>query len=150
LYGGKNTVSLDKLRYQLYAKKIVGLALKTDFELSTLPPTSEAASHHSLRAYYACQELMNAKLDPLKFGWQKHLNGRIKPVWMQQDVAPPEVMELIHCGCKKGCSGRCKCRKFNLKCSLLCTTCKGLDCENSNPNDSHVSENEDDNEENAF
>ena len=32
--------------------------------------------------------------------------------------------ELIHCGCKKGCTGRCKCKKVALKCTALCQ-CSG-------------------------
>ena len=32
--------------------------------------------------------------------------------------------ELIHCGCKKGCTGYCKCKKAAFKCTALCQ-CRG-------------------------
>ena len=32
--------------------------------------------------------------------------------------------ELIHCGCKKGCTGCCRCKKAAFKCTALCQ-CSG-------------------------
>ena len=32
--------------------------------------------------------------------------------------------ELIHCGCRKGCTGCCKCKKAAFKCTALCQ-CSG-------------------------
>ena len=36
--------------------------------------------------------------------------------------------ELIHCDCKKGCTGRCKYKKAALKCTALCQ-CSGEHCD---------------------
>ena len=36
--------------------------------------------------------------------------------------------ELIHCGCKKGCTGHCKCKNAALKCTALCQ-CSGEHCD---------------------
>ena len=41
-----------------------------------------------------------------------------KPLWSTLPEASKSSRELLHCGCKKGFSGRCKCRKAALK-SLL-------------------------------
>ena len=41
--------------------------------------------------------------------------------------------ELICCGCKKGCTGRCKCKKAALKCTALCQ-CGGEHCDMGHDN----------------
>ena len=38
--------------------------------------------------------------------------------------ASKACLELLKCGCKQGCSGRCKCAKVNLPCTSLCQ-CSG-------------------------
>ena len=53
-----------------------------------------------------------------RLGWQ--------PLWTTLPEASQSCYELIHCGCKKGCTNRCKCKKSALKCTALCS-CSG-DC----------------------
>ena len=51
-------------------------------------------------------------------GWQ--------PFWTTLPEASQSCYELIRCGCLKGCRGRCKCKKVELKSTVLCG-CDG-DC----------------------
>lgn len=53
LYADKyeEIMSLDKLRYQLFAKSL----MKKSFNLNYLPPTQAAARQHSLRTYHQIQ-----------------------------------------------------------------------------------------------
>ena len=43
-----------------------------------------------------------------------------KPVLTVLSQAQESCYELIHCGCKKGCTGQCKCLKASPKCRALC------------------------------
>ncbi|CAG2210265.1 unnamed protein product [Mytilus edulis] len=63
---------------------------------------------------------------PDLFGWQK-LDGTWVPFWSVLAEASMSCQELIHCGCKKGCRGACKCLKAALKCTALCKC--SPDCE---------------------
>ena len=51
------------------------------------------------------------------------------PHWTDLAEVAISIRELIKCGCnpEKGCSGRCKCFRAELKCTELCR-CNG-DCE---------------------
>ena len=85
----------------------------------------------------------------------------LKPVKIPINTqpAPPDIMNLVSCGCKAGCvSKACSCTKYVLACTAFCK-CKGQKlCKNpstiehlENDNDSEMegqdyneSENEDD------
>jgi len=60
---------------------------------------------------------------PSNWGWKATSEG-----WIPLRTTPPEASvschELIHCECKKGCTGRCKCGKAQLNCTALCS-CSG-------------------------
>ena len=43
-----------------------------------------------------------------------------KPMWTTLPEASTASRELLRCGCKKACAGRCKCYKAALKCTALC------------------------------
>ena len=57
--------------------------------------------------------------DPQNWGWVLK-EGRYQPLWMTQREASNECRELIKCGCKKRCTGRCRCKKADLPCSEHC------------------------------
>ena len=62
------------------------------------------------------------------------MNGnKLDPVKMlaHMEIAPKEVMNIVSCGCKTGCTTlACTCKKHDLSCSIFCK-CKGqLFCEN--------------------
>ena len=42
------------------------------------------------------------------------------PLWTDLLQASNVCIELVKCGCKKGCTGRCKCSTSDLKCTELC------------------------------
>ena len=64
-------------------------------------------------------------MDPEKWGWILNEDG-FSPRWMTIPEATEACRELIKCGCKKRCQGRCECKKANLLCTELCS-CSG-DC----------------------
>ena len=93
--------------------------------LENLPPTQEVLKQHIKRARYqsicwkkaltAIQELPI----PANWGWKKNTVGW-EPLWTTISEASEACHELIHCGCKKGCTRQCKCIKAALKCTALC------------------------------
>ena len=99
-----------------------------------LPPTPGAFLPHLLRVNYismrdksykeACPEL------PLitENGWIIEGNN-ILPVKCLELPAPKAVLELVKCGCKSGCGGRCSCSNNMLPCTPLCK-CYGVECPN--------------------
>lgn len=55
----------------------------------------------------------------------------LTPTLTTLEAAPPEVLKLVSCRCKKGCSTvACSCRKSGLNCTLLCLSCHGETCSN--------------------
>jgi len=100
--------------------------------LENIPPTQEALKQHIKRASYQahCWNMAVIKLpelpNPAEWGWQKDSTGW-HPLWTTLTEASQFCHELIRCGCKKGCTTRCKCVKAALKCTLLCS-CLG-ECE---------------------
>ena len=63
--------------------------------------------------------------EPSDWGWAMEPSGW-QSIWTILPEASKSCHELIHCRCKKGCTGRCKCAKAGLKCTALCF-CSG-DC----------------------
>ena len=130
LYGGKDGDTLDQLRVIKFHQKIASSNKVVTPE--NLCPTSAAAAFHSFRVYYQVQ-CWNGRsdLDPLQWGW-KDKKGKLLPVYSSKDVAPPNLLKLIRCGCKGDCSKRtCTCLRHNLKCSTMCAECKGISCLNA-------------------
>ena len=98
--------------------------------IENIPPTQAALLEHSRRAAYQAGHcwaqclIPNPMLpDPSKWGWQDD-NGTWKPLWTVRGEAMKSMLQLLHCGCKKGCRGRCKCVNTSLRCTALCA-CDG-------------------------
>ena len=70
-------------------------------------------------------------MDPLQWGFKKNQNG-LMPIAMTVSPAPQSLLQKISCGCLKGCHTNCGCRKFGIKCSMFCSECAGINCENAN------------------
>ena len=101
----------------------------------SLPPTSDAESFHTLRAYLQTQVWMgNTRLEPIYFGFHTKSvqgNNMMLPTTMQWEMAPDTLLNIIHCGCKGACdTKKCTCYKADIPCRLLCTNCNGISCEN--------------------
>ena len=93
--------------------------------IENCPPTSDALLQHIRRAVLQSICWRQALLveqelpDREHFGWKG-----LSPVWMTVAEAAKSCQELVKCGCKKVCSGRCKCKKGGFKCTELCQ-CSG-------------------------
>ena len=63
---------------------------------------------------------------PGDWGWKRKDNGGWEVHWTTLLEATKACRELLHCGCKKGCKGQCKCIKAALQCSTALCHCGGL------------------------
>ena len=103
--------------------------------LESIPPTQDALLLHTKRAIYqaSCwRQSLQAQQDlrdPIAWGWQQKENGLFSIKWINIPQASAVCSEFICCGRKpkKGCKGRCKCKKSSLKCTALCKC--GGDCD---------------------
>ena len=111
----------DEARKILFAKK--------GRSLECIPPTSDALFQHTKRALYQGGLCWGRSLQreqklpsPTLYGWKME-EDIYRVHWMTIPESSEVCRELIRCGCKtsKGCSGRCICKKNNLKCTDLCS-----------------------------
>ena len=99
--------------------------------LDNIPPTQAALKQHIKRTCYHANCWKHALVldpdmqEPSDWGWAKEPSGW-QSIWTILPQASKLCHELIHCRCKKGCTGRCKCVKAGLKCTAWCF-CSG-DC----------------------
>ena len=108
---------------------IANKSLSASFTLATLPLTSAAARHHSLRTYLQVQQWLRKDL-PIEWGWKSHTNSLL-PIPTDLHAAPQKFMKLISCGCKAECKSRCGCRQAGMACSAMCSTCMGIGYSNA-------------------
>ena len=99
-----------------------------------LDPISDAAQQHILRMYHQVQEWhVDTALDPLSRGW-KITEQRMMPIEMTKQIAPPELLKIIKCGCKTGCTQKsCSCRQYDFLCTNICSERRGVSCLNCEP-----------------
>ena len=114
LYRSKFHTKVNELRWFLY--------LNCAAEGETLPSTSGSLELHIRRAHYIAMIWRRAyKLTlpaPTAFGWTfGAVSSNFSPVRCLNAPAPEAVLHLIECGCKRGCKGRCNCRKNNIPCT---------------------------------
>ena len=131
VYNAKGETSLNSFRHNKFLDKVS--TKMTQVDPSSLPPTSSAAKFHSLRVYLQCQQwrTLDCQLNPDDWGWRK-ADGGLVPVVSDMGPAPPELLKVIRCTCKKDCSSRsCSCKKYGKECSLACSNCRGTSCSNS-------------------
>ncbi|XP_073243634.1 uncharacterized protein [Porites lutea] len=104
-------------------------------QAENLPPTSSAASFHSLRVYFQVQEWKQNQLRPQDWGWRLS-DGRLLPILTDRPPAHQSLLEMIRCNCRTDCNTqRCSCKKHGLECSSACGVCKGESCLNSSAPD---------------
>lgn len=98
--------------------------------IENIPPTNEALVQHILRSvlqaskWHQCLNKQHDSRDPCLWGWKRLNENEMQPFWTTLPEASSVCRELIKCGCKKGCTGNCKCRKAALECTELCQ-CSG-------------------------
>lgn len=94
--------------------------------IDNLPPSQDALIQHTKRAVYQAgycwAQMMVATPvlpSPGDWGWKKKVEGG----WEISSTTLPEASqacrELIRCGCKKGCTRQCQCRKAALQCTAF-------------------------------
>ena len=117
--------SIDEVRQHLFTKR--------GMPMESLPPTRAALVQHAKRAVYQAGHIWGqaftaapALPSPGDWGWTEPPDW--KPLWTTLPEASISSRELLCCGCRKGCRGRCKCNKAALRCTALCQC--GGDCEN--------------------
>ena len=111
-------MTVNEARQELFSKK--------SRTFDNIPPTQAPLFQHTKRAAYQAGHVWGRALiakpqipSPQEWGW-KRVGSEWKPVWTVLSQAQESCYELVHCGCKKGCTGQCKCLKASLKCTALC------------------------------
>ena len=86
--------------------------------LESIPPTHAALFQHVTRAilqssFYWHQALSAQQEIPdcSGWGWRKDNTSTWQPLWTTLDDASVACTTLLHCGCNKACTGRCKCNR---------------------------------------
>ena len=120
--------TLDELRYSQYTRKL-GTSKKV-LSPKMLGPTSDAASLHVMRVYYQIQTWKGrTDLQLSEWGWIVK-NNFVLPVPMTKAPGPSNILKVIRCSCQGDCAGRCTCHSLGIKCTSMCTTCRGVSCSN--------------------
>ena len=115
---------VDDARLELFARK--------QKSYQSIPPTQAALVQHLKRSAYqagciwsqatVCQPEI---LSPADWGWIKEVDIW-KTYWSTLPPIATSCQELTKCGCKMECHGNCKCYRFGLPCTALCS-CTCLD-----------------------
>ena len=56
---------------------------------------------------------------PSQYGWTKD-EGHSVPIRCMNPPAPEALINLVKCGCKKGCVKKSSCRNYNTPCTEMC------------------------------
>ena len=87
-----------------------------------------------MRVYLQIQDWKgNTSLDPTEWGWG-NVGNKLCPITTDRPPVPAHIMKIVCCTCQTGCRTLAcynSCRKVGFECTLACSTCKGLSCENS-------------------
>ena len=133
LYSESCTAShVNQARQELFSKGARAL--------DSIPPTQAALFQHLKRcllqgAYIWGQVLQRCQEIPdyEDWGWVKvvraAVGNQLVPFWTTLSDVSKGCSILTRCGCKKSCTGNCKCSKANLHCTTLCH-CQGTCCNN--------------------
>ena len=94
--------------------------------LESIPPTQAALFQHVKRAILQSSFYLHRALsaqqeipDCSGWGWQKD-----NTLSTTLDDASVACTIMLHCGCNKACTGRCKCNRAGVRCTALCK-CEG-------------------------
>ncbi|KAL8561604.1 hypothetical protein ACOMHN_024839 [Nucella lapillus] len=120
---GCSAADVNTARYQLFS---TGCKL-----LEKLPPTQAALFQHVKRAllqasfYWGKATSIQQEIpDFSEWGWHKDGTNTWQPLWTTLSDASLACAILLQCGCLKACTGRCKCNRAGVRCTVLCK-CEG-------------------------
>ena len=95
--------------------------------LESIPPTQAALFQHVKRAIlqssFYWHQALSAQQEITHFsgwGWQKDNTSTWQLLWTTLDDASVACTTLLHCGCNKACTGRCKCNRTGVQCTAIC------------------------------
>jgi hypothetical protein len=130
-YTVEKHTSLNIARFYKFKQMIARQSVTKPMKINVLPPTSDSAKQHSLRAYLLIQQCQGVALDCTQWGWEMR-SDVLSPVGSEKPAAPERLLQLIYCNCKMGCkTDACKCRKAGRSCTAMCGTCLGEVCYNA-------------------
>lgn len=141
---GQSTHDVNEARYHLFC-----LHASSD---ELLPPNHDALQQHTYRCNYQAavhrrglQQTISAP-SPVGHGWRL-LDGQLVVHWMTTGAAPDEVLNYVHCSCKKSrCeASRCTCRTSDLSCTELCS-CSNCANQTATASEQSANADEEDNE----
>lgn len=128
LYRSQIHTKVNELRWFLYSNR--------GAEGEDLPPTYGSLDLHIRRAHYVSMIWKKANENhpclpaPDEFGWKfNDGSNHFSAVRCLNPPAPEAILQLIKCGCKSGCEGRCSCRKNSIPCTEICG-CWVFSCNN--------------------
>lgn len=115
------------------AKKIQALRCsqfrKVGKKPENMPPTEDALHQHILRAHHQALVWRNANVpnpgipNPTTSGWYLE-DSQLMPRLMTKEGLTAECVKIATCACISKCrpclTGRCKCKKNGLRCTLAC------------------------------
>ena len=128
LTGGNSDESLAIQCYKDFRKRV--LKGNTVMRAEVLPPTSGAIMQHSLRTYHQVMAWLGISLPPEEYGYYIPSNKYSAKI-TEHKAAPDQLLNSIFCNCKTLCdTKRCTCKQYNLSCTDICGTCKGMSCKN--------------------
>ena len=95
---GKSNDTLSSLHHQIFIKKVATAQAFVNSE--RLPPTSPATGSHSQRVYFHIMVWvgMANEMNPTEWEWKQE-NDQLIPIMTQNNVAPDELLKIIHCNC---------------------------------------------------
>ena len=131
--------SLGDLRAKMFSEKVKN---NNHVKPQSFPPTTDATTLHSLRVYHQIQSWLCNDIDPTNWGWRV-ADGKLVPVMMTQEPAPGYLLKYVRCSCKEGAcheNSRCSCQKYGIQCTLSCSNCNGVSCQNPQRSEAGVAE----------
>ena len=108
------------------------MTAKSVLRPEALPPIDGAEKKHVLRSYLQFHDwliLGSMTLPPAQFGWKLDESGRFSPFMTTVPIAPPELLKMTACNCKKDCTTlKCSCKRIGVKGITACGTFNGKNC----------------------
>lgn len=99
----------------IYNSKNVSLRLPTD---------KAATREHFFPVYHQIQMWLGNEKNPVE--WDGHIKSELLfPILLKGPLITKILLNLISCNYTKGCTNSCGCRKYGLKCSMICAYCRG-------------------------